>query len=61
VVNKYIDVLRPLKECIKRLKERGQSSNKDDKKAYKAPSRFSSIAKVIPIFKYLLRVLESRL
>ena len=61
VVNKYIDVLRPLKECIKRLEGRGQGSNKDDKMASKAPGRFVSIAEIIPVFDYLLRVLESRL
>ena len=61
MVNKYIDVLRPLKECIKRLEGRGQSSDKDDKKASKAPGRFGSIAEIILVFNYLLRVLESRL
>jgi hypothetical protein len=64
VVNEYIDVLRPLKECTKRLEGRGQGSDKDDKKASKAskaPGRFGSIAKIILVFDYLLRVLKSRL
>jgi hypothetical protein len=61
VVNEYIDVLRPLKECTKRLERRGQGSDKDDKMASKAPGRFGSIAKIIPVFDYLLGVLESRL
>ena len=56
-----MDVLRPLKECTKRLKGRRQGSDKDDKKASKAPDRFGSIAKIIPVFGYLHRVLESRL
>ena len=61
VVNEYMDVLRPLKECTKRLEGRGQGNDKDDKKASKAPGRFGSIAEIIPVFDYLLGVLESRL
>jgi hypothetical protein len=61
VVIEYIDVLRPLKECTKRLEGRGQGSDKDDKMPSKAPGRFGSIAEIIPVFDYLLGVLESRL
>lgn len=61
VVTEYMDVLRPLKERTKRLKGRGQGDKKDDDKANKPLGRFSSIAKVIPVFEHLLGVLESRL
>jgi hypothetical protein len=49
VVTEYMDVLRPLKECTKRLKGRGKQGN------------FSAILEVIPVFDHLLSVLESRL
>lgn len=49
VVTEYMDVLRPLKECTKRVKGRGGQGN------------FGSIAEIIPVFEYLLGVLESRL
>jgi hypothetical protein len=49
VVTEYMDVLRPLKECTKRLEGRGKQGN------------FGAISEVIPVFDHLLSVLESRL
>ncbi|KAF1828278.1 hypothetical protein BDW02DRAFT_617010, partial [Decorospora gaudefroyi] len=43
-----IDVLKLLKAAIKRLKERSKSS------------RFSNIAKIILVFKYILRYYKER-
>jgi hypothetical protein len=48
VVTEYIDALKPLKAAIKRLKGRGNSG------------RFSCIAKVILVFKYILNYYKSR-
>ncbi len=48
MVIEYIDALKPLKAAIKRLKGRSKSS------------RFSSIAKVILVFKYILNYYEQR-
>jgi hypothetical protein len=44
-----MDVLKPLRGCTKRLKGRGKQGN------------FGAILEVIPVFDYLLSVLESRL
>jgi hypothetical protein len=49
VVTEYMDVLGPLKECTKRLEGRS------------GQGKYGSIAEIIPVFKYLLSVLESRL
>jgi hypothetical protein len=49
VVTEYIDVLKPLKECTKRLEGRGRQGN------------FSAISEVISVFDHLLSVLELRL
>ena len=49
VVTDYMEVLKPLKEATKRLEGRGGEFN------------FGSIAEVIPVFEYLLLVLEARL
>jgi hypothetical protein len=49
VAHAVIDVLKPLKECTKRLKGRGKRGN------------FSAILEVIPVFEYLLVILELRL
>jgi hypothetical protein len=49
VVTEYIDVLKPLKECTKRLKGRDKQGN------------FGAILEVIPVFDHLLSVLELRL
>jgi hypothetical protein len=49
VITEYIDVLGPLRDCTKRLKGKGGQGS------------FGAIAKIIPVFKYLLRVLETRL
>ncbi len=48
MVIEYIDALKPLKAATKRLKERSKSG------------RFSSIAKVILVFKYILNYYEQR-
>jgi hypothetical protein len=48
VVTKYLDVLKPLKSATKRLK--GHSKSR----------RFSAIAKIIPVFKYILSYYEQR-
>ena len=57
VVAKYMDVLRPLKECTKRLEGRSHRQAATEKLL----GRFGSIAEAIPIFEHLLSVLESRL
>jgi hypothetical protein len=49
VVTEYMDILKPLKECTKRLEGRGKQGN------------FGAISEVIPVFDHLLSVLESRL
>jgi hypothetical protein len=49
VVTEYMDVLGPLKECTKRLEGRSRQG------------KYGSIAEIIPVFEYLLSVLESRL
>jgi hypothetical protein len=70
VVAEYMDVLRPLKECTKRLEGRGHGQAATEKLAglsYKQAATekllgcFSLITKVILIFKYLLSVLELQL
>jgi hypothetical protein len=48
VVTEYIDVLKPLKAATKRLKGRGNSG------------RFSTIAEIILVFKYILSYYEQR-
>ena len=49
VITEYIDVLKLLKTATERLKGRGKSGS------------FRSIAKVIPVFKYLLSYYEQRI
>jgi hypothetical protein len=53
-------VLRPLKECTKRLEGRG-GRLKPGEKEPKSIGRFGSIAEIILVFEHLLTVLESRL
>jgi hypothetical protein len=48
VVTEYLDVLRPLKLATKRLKGRGKGG------------RFGAIAKVIPVFNYILTSYKQR-
>ena len=48
VVTEYLDVLKPLKSATKRLKGRGKSG------------RFSAIAEIILVFKYILSYYEQR-
>jgi hypothetical protein len=60
VVTEYMDVLRPLKECTKRLEGRG-GRLKPGEKEPKSIGRFGSIAEIILVFEHLLTVLESRL
>lgn len=47
VVTEYMNVLRPLKKCTKRLEGCGDQGN------------FGPTAEIIPVFGYLLGVLES--
>ena len=49
VVTKYMDVLRPLKECTNRLEGRGEQGG------------FRAVAEIILVFEYLLSVYEDRL
>jgi hypothetical protein len=48
VITEYIDILKPLKTAIKRLKGRSKSSS------------FRTITKIIPIFEYLLTYYKQR-
>ncbi|KAF1965225.1 hypothetical protein BU23DRAFT_628750, partial [Bimuria novae-zelandiae CBS 107.79] len=55
VVTKYIKVLRPLKLVIKRLKSYSKSvKSANDVNSPLKSSYYSAIAKIIPIFKYIL-------
>jgi hypothetical protein len=47
VITQYIDALKPLKHATKRLEGRGKSG------------RFGAIYKIIPVFEYLLGLLET--
>jgi hypothetical protein len=62
VVTKYIEVLRPLKLATKRLKGRGKGvkgANNDVDSPHRC-GRYGAIAKVIPVFKYILTYYEQR-
>jgi hypothetical protein len=48
VITDYIDLLQPLKYATERLKGRGKEG------------KFRAIYKIIPVFEYLLRELETR-
>jgi hypothetical protein len=58
-----MDVLSPLKECTKHLEGQGKAKdeNKDEAIDGSKPRSFGAIAEIIPVFEYLLTILESRL
>jgi hypothetical protein len=62
VVTKYIKVLQPLKLAIKQLKGRGKGVKGADDDVNSPPrcGRYSAIAKIIPVFKYILTYYEQR-
>jgi hypothetical protein len=55
-------VLRPLKLATKRLKGRGKGVKGADDDVNSPPkySRYGAIAKIIPVFKYILTYYEQR-
>lgn len=53
-----MDILRPLKECTKRLEGRGRRLKPSEKEP-KPIGRFGLITKIILVFEHLLTVLES--
>jgi hypothetical protein len=55
VVTEYLDVLKPLKSATKRLKGRGKDADSRVR-----GGRYGAIAKVIPVFKYILTYYEQR-
>jgi hypothetical protein len=62
VVTEYIEVLRPLKLATKRLKGRGKGVKGAHNDVDSSPKcgRYSAIAKIILVFKYILTYYEQR-
>jgi hypothetical protein len=56
VITEYIDVLKPLKSATKRLEGRGKDAD-----GRVGGGRYSTIAKVIPVFEYILTYYEQHI